>query len=74
MSQVNRFFRLPPAVQREIETRLATNGFSDYTALADELRRRDYRISRSALHRHGQRLKKSIAAAPAQRHALMKSR
>jgi hypothetical protein len=74
MSQVNRFFRLPPPTQREVEARLAANGFSDYEAIAAELQGRGHRISKSALHRHGQQLKKSVATAPAQRHALARLR
>lgn len=57
MSQVERFMKLPPAVQKEIAARLAANGYGDYEALERELRGRGYRISKSALHRAGQRLK-----------------
>ncbi|MCX7174162.1 MAG: DUF3486 family protein [Proteobacteria bacterium] len=51
MSQVFRFKKLPLAVQNEISERLRVNGYSDYDALADELRGRGYRISKSGLHR-----------------------
>jgi len=74
MPQVSRFFKLPADVQAEIEARLAANGFSDYTALVEELQRRGYRISRSALHRRGRELKRDLAAAPAARHALARLR
>jgi hypothetical protein len=58
MSQVNRFYRLPIETQHEVEERLVRNGFSDYRAIADQLRLRGHRISKSALARHGQELKK----------------
>lgn len=60
MPQVNRFNRLPINVQREVEQRLIENGFSDYTTLADELKRRGYRISKSALHREGKQIKERV--------------
>jgi len=68
MPRVNRFYRLPIEVQREVDAKLATNGFSDYVAIADELKRRGYRISKSALHRHGQALKKACGLAPEKRY------
>lgn len=64
MPQANRFFRLPVDVQREIDSRLTRNGFSHYDQLADELRQRGYRISRSALHRHGQELERAMKTSP----------
>lgn len=57
MPQVSRFGRLPLQVQEEAEERLVRSGFSGYVEFADELRRRGYRISKSALHRHGKALK-----------------
>ena len=57
MSQVCRFNKLPVVVQHEIEARLQINGFSDFEALADELRSRGYRISKSSLHRTAQLLR-----------------
>lgn len=56
MSQVMRVKKLPPPVQREVTERLIANGFSDYEELEADLRRRGYRISKSALHRYGQQL------------------
>lgn len=57
MPQVSRFNRLPINVQREVEQQLIENGFSDYAAIAADLRRRGYRISKSALHREGKQIK-----------------
>jgi hypothetical protein len=52
MSQVCRFLNLPLAVQEEIAARLRQNGYGNYIALAEELQRRGYKISKSALHRY----------------------
>jgi hypothetical protein len=70
MPQVNRFFKLPIAIQQEIEKRLMENGFSDYIAIADELKARGHRVSKSGLHRRGQELKEQIAKDPSKRFAM----
>lgn len=57
MSQVMRVAKLPPSVQREVADRLKSGGFGGYEELEADLRRRGYRISKSALHRYGQSLK-----------------
>jgi hypothetical protein len=62
MPQVNRFARLPLAVQREVEQWLIENGFCGYAEIAAELKRRGYRISKSGLHRAAQELKARIIA------------
>ena len=67
MPQINRFVRLPLAVQREVEQRLIENGFSGYVELAAELGRRGYRISKSGLHRAAQEIKARITALHDQR-------
>jgi hypothetical protein len=61
--------RLPLPIQREVEERLAAAGFGGYVALQDDLRRRGYRISKSALHRFGKELK--AIQAEADRQALL---
>lgn len=70
MPQVNRFYKLPMPVQQEIERRLMGNGFSDYAQIAEELRKRGHRISKSGLHRRGKELKEQIARDPASRFSL----
>lgn len=70
MPRANRFYALPLAVQREVETRLMCNGFSGYTELQDQLRARGYRISKSALHRVGAALKAVVAKDPAKRFSM----
>jgi hypothetical protein len=49
---------MPIEVRRELNERILAEGFGDYTGLAEEFTRRGYRISKSALHRYGQRLAK----------------
>lgn len=66
MPQVSRMSRLPLSVRREVEERIVASGFGDYVALQDDLRRRGYRISKSALHRFGQELKAIQAEADRQ--------
>jgi hypothetical protein len=59
-------YALPPNVRAEIERRLVENGFSDYVSLADELKKRGHKVSKSALHRFGQALEKRVLLARAQ--------
>lgn len=46
--------QLPDEIRAELERRLITGGFSDYSALEQWLRDQGYEISRSAIHRFGQ--------------------
>lgn len=56
---------LPPAVKKWLDEQLAANSFSDYGPLATELKARGFDISRSALHRYGSKLEKTMALAKA---------
>lgn len=57
---------LPPAVRKEVDSRLIESGFSGYTALANDLRKRGYyRVSKSGLHRYGQQIERRIQVARA---------
>ena len=47
---------LPEEVRRWLERALAENNFSGYVALEDMLRERGYSISKSAIHRYGQKI------------------
>ena len=47
---------LPPDVRERIDRALYQSGFSDYSALTTCLRAEGYPISRTALHRYGQKL------------------
>lgn len=67
MSRISSVERLPAIVRNEIDRRLMENGFGSYAELAAELRVRGYnKISKSALHRYGQELKKRVQIVRAQ--------
>lgn len=63
MGKRNAIEMQPPEVRMMIREELYHSGFSDYTGLADELNAKGYAISRSALHRYGQRLQAEISQA-----------
>ena len=58
--------QLPEDLRRELNARLVSNGFGDYDGLAEwldaELEKRDLEISisRSAIHRHGQKFEDKL--------------
>lgn len=52
---------LPDDVRMELEARLIAGGFGDYQGLAEWLEQKGFEVSRSALHRHGQRLAEQLA-------------
>lgn len=64
--KVSRISKFPPNIVREIDRRLIAMGFSGYEELADELNRRHYRISKSALHRYGAELERRVTLARAE--------
>ena len=53
MARSSSISRLPAGVRAEIDSRLIDSGFTGYTELSDSLRHRDFRVSKSALHRYG---------------------
>jgi len=53
---------LPKPVKDWLDQALVANSFSDYEALADELKFRGYTISKSSLHRYGQGFEERLAA------------
>lgn len=53
MARSSSISRLPAGVRAEIDSRLIDSGFTGYTELSDSLRRRDFKVSKSALHRYG---------------------
>lgn len=54
--------RLPSDVRTWLDEALAEGNFAGYEALAAELRARGYDVSRSSVHRYGQRLERKLAA------------
>lgn len=53
---------LPEDVRRWLERALAENNFSGYQALEEMMRERGYSISKSAIHRYGQKIERRFAA------------
>lgn len=53
---------LPEDLRREFESRLVRGAFSGYEALSDWLADQGYEISKSVLHKHGQKLKRRLEA------------
>ena len=53
---------LPEDVRHWLERALAESNFSGYQALEEMLREKGYAISKSAIHRHGQKIERRFAA------------
>lgn len=53
---------LPPDILAAFERRLAENGFANYTELTEWLNQQGYEVSRSAVHRYGQKVERRFAA------------
>lgn len=53
---------LPEEVRRWLERALAESNFSGYQALEEVLREKGYQISKSAIHRYGQKIERRFAA------------
>lgn len=53
---------LPEDLRHEFEARLVRGAFSGYEALSQWLEEQGYEISKSVLHKHGQRLKRRLEA------------
>ena len=53
---------LPPEIKQEFERRLTENGFQNYTELTEWLNEQGFQISRSAVHRYGQKIERRFAA------------
>ena len=53
---------LPDEVRREFESRLIRGAFAGYEQLSDWLATQGYEIGKTALHKHGQKLKRRLEA------------
>ena len=62
MAKRSEVHSLPPDVRKWLEQALAENNFSGYMQLAAELKDRGYSISKSSVHRYGQKLENRLAA------------
>jgi len=54
--------KLPESVRQWLDGLLAERNFSGYAELEEVLRERGFALSRSALHRHGQKIERRMAA------------
>ncbi len=66
MAPRSKIERLPLQARKELDQRLLDSGFSDYTAIADDLYRSGHRISKSAVHRYGRELERRVQLGRAQ--------
>ena len=62
MAQRSTVELLPEDVRHALERRLAESGFSNYSELTDWLKSQGYEISRSAVHRFGQKVERRFAS------------
>ena len=62
MPQRSKIITLPEQVKSELDQRLLTGKFCDYSALAEWLQDQGYDISRSAVHRYGQNFEERLSA------------
>lgn len=53
---------LPEEIRQALEARLIAQGFTGYQALEDWLRGQGLEISKSAIHRHGQKIERRMSA------------
>jgi hypothetical protein len=61
MAPRSKISQLPPEDKKWLDNELTTRNFSDYLELAELLQERGYEISHAAVHRHGQKLEKTLA-------------
>ncbi|MDD7545211.1 MULTISPECIES: DUF3486 family protein [Pasteurellaceae] len=54
--------KLPEDVRRWLERALTENGFSGYVELEELLKEKGYQISKSAIHRYGQKIENRLKA------------
>jgi hypothetical protein len=56
----NKVTKLPAPVKAWLDRALAENNFSEYQALAAELKLRGYDVGKSAIHRYGQKFQQRV--------------
>ncbi len=54
--------QLPKAVKEWLDKALVEGNFSGYKALAEHLKAQGFEVSKSAIHRHGERMERSLKA------------
>ena len=63
--------RLPPDIKKLLDDKLFDNGFNGYVDLETWLREQGYEISKSSIHRYGQKVERKLAAVQASTQAAM---
>lgn len=58
----SKILTLPDELKADLDKRLITGGFSDYTALSEWLKEQGFEISRSAVHRYGREFEERLSA------------
>ena len=61
--RVSNIARLPPAVRELLDEQLRKNGYGNFSAIAEDFRRRGWKVSKSALHRYSKKLEQRVASA-----------
>ncbi len=54
--------QLPKSVKEWLDKALVDGNFSGYKALSDHLKSQGFEVSKSAIHRHGERMERSLKA------------
>lgn len=62
MARASRVNSLPAEVKKWLDDALVEGNFSGYQALEEALKNKGYNISKSAIHRYGQRVERRMAA------------
>lgn len=62
MGQRSAVLALPEPIRKELEQKLIRNGFAGYRELTDWLEAKGFEISKSAIHRYGQRFEDRVEA------------
>lgn len=62
MARATNISNLPPDVKAWLDNALLENNFSGYEAIAEYLRSQGYSISKSGVHRYGQKFERRLAA------------
>ncbi|WP_338065641.1 DUF3486 family protein [Moraxella equi] len=62
MARANAVSKLSPEHKKQLDDRLFSNGFNGYVELESWLRELGYEISKSAIHRYGQKLERKLSA------------
>jgi hypothetical protein len=60
--QIHKVYSLPQSVKEELDRKLVANHFSGYVELSEWLNNEGFEISKSSLHRYGEKYQKELEA------------